>query len=124
MKYFADMFKRTFDFYGKSTLREYWFSVLFYLLFAFCVGLIALAFVADINIFLRVSGALSSLYELILFLPMLSITIRRLHDAGKSGYYVLLSILPIIGTIILIYILCQPSVTPKKVQVWNMPNDE
>ena len=106
MTYFAEMFQRTLDFRGKSDLKQFWFAVLYYIIFGICVQFIALPFVLDFNVFYNVAMSVSSLYEMVLFLPLLSLTVRRLHDAGKSGYYVLLSLIPIVGTIILIIYLC------------------
>ena len=124
MKYFAEMFKRTFDFYGKSNLRQYWMAVLMYIVFGFFVELISMFFVMDFNLMMQVFTALLGLYELILFLPMLSLTIRRLHDTGRSGYWILLALLPIVGSLLLLCLLCQKSYVEQKINFWITPKQD
>lgn len=48
-------------------------------------------------------GALSGLYSLIVFLPGLAVSVRRLHDTGHSGWYYLLTFIPILGALFLLY---------------------
>jgi hypothetical protein len=54
-------------------------------------------------------GFLSTAYSLILFLPSLAVTVRRLHDINKSAWWVLLIFVPIIGFIVLVIYLCTNS---------------
>ena len=51
----------------------------------------------------------SLIYSLIELVPSLCLRIRRLHDIGKSGYYLLIALIPIIGVIILIVYFCYDS---------------
>lgn len=117
MKEFKAMFYRAFDYKGKSTVKEFWFAVLFTVLFAVLMICLALPFLADIQLFIPVASSLISLYEIVIFIPLLSLTIRRLHDAGKSGWWLLLSFFLFAGTIFLIYYLCQPSTA--RYNVWS-----
>lgn len=48
-------------------------------------------------------GALSGLYTLIVFLPGLAVSVRRLHDTGHSGWNYLLTFIPILGALFLLY---------------------
>ena len=57
-------------------------------------------------------GGLSGLYSLAVLLPTLGLAVRRLHDIGKSGWWILVAFVPILGWIYLIYLYCQPSTTP------------
>lgn len=50
------------------------------------------------------------LWNLIICLPSLAVTVRRLHDAGHSGWYYLISMIPLIGVILLLVALCTDSV--------------
>ena len=84
-KYYKDMFTKTFDFKGKSSVAEYWSCVLFNIIFSSLIVLVGLPFVFDWALFLKLSDSLSGIYNLIVFLPMLALTIRRLHDAGLSS---------------------------------------
>ena len=49
------------------------------------------------------------IFPLIFLISIISVTIRRLHDTGRSGYYILLGLIPIIGEIILIIFLSEDS---------------
>ena len=53
-----------------------------------------------------VSPKLSMLYSLLIFIPALAVTVRRLHDVGKSGWFLLISFIPIIGAIWLLILFC------------------
>ena len=54
-------------------------------------------------------GVLSAIYGLILFIPYLAIGVRRLHDIGKSGWWMLVGLVPFLGALVLIYFMVQPS---------------
>ena len=54
-------------------------------------------------------GTITTIVTILLFLPGLGVHIRRLHDVGKSGWWVLLQIVPLIGTLVLLYFLVKPS---------------
>lgn len=93
------------DFKGRARRQEYWMFVLINILISIALGVIdgvlGLNFGEDGN------GFLSTIYGLIVFLPSLAVTVRRLHDYGKSGWWYLLILLPIIGWIILFIWLCK-----------------
>ena len=57
------------------------------------------------------ANSLTSIYSLAVLLPAIGVTVRRLHDADKSGWLVLLGLIPFIGTIIL-FIICITPGTP------------
>ena len=52
-------------------------------------------------------SVLSSIYSIALLLPALAVAVRRLHDIGKSGWWLLLAFIPIVGWIILIIFYCK-----------------
>ncbi len=82
------------EFNGRAARPEFWWFVLA----QFVVGLI-------LNM---VSQTLGGLFSLALLVPSLAVGARRLHDIGKSGWFQLLALIPIIGWIILIYWAAQP----------------
>lgn len=97
-------FKGYVDFNGTATRPAFWYFVLFYI-----IALIV-AVVIDSVLF----GAPAFLYfavSLGLLLPNLAVSIRRLHDMGKSGWWLLIAFVPIVGLIVLIYFYVQPSKT-------------
>lgn len=68
-----------------------------------------LALVIDEDVISLSLLAVSFLYSIVSFLPMLSAAVRRLHDVGKSGAYMFISFIPFIGCLILLYFLCKKS---------------
>lgn len=102
-------------FSGRATRPEFWWWVLFVLLVGAVTNVIDGALIAPIlgfGAFEENAGQpLSVLVGLGLLLPSLAVSVRRLHDIGRSGWWVLIGLVPIIGTIILIYWYVQPSST-------------
>lgn len=82
------------NFTGRARRSEYWFFVLFSAIISFILQLIDYALFGIESI-----GWISLLYGLAVFIPGLAVSVRRLHDVGKSGWYYLLILLPIIGWI-------------------------
>ena len=86
MDYFIGALKKYADFTGRARRKEYWMFLLFY--FLFLIGFAVIDFVLSTEIFL-------SLFTFALFIPMISVTTRRLHDTGRSGWWQLISFLVI-----------------------------
>ena len=55
------------------------------------------------------NSVLAGLYSLAILLPSLAVGARRLHDTGRSGWWLLISLIPLIGSIILLVFMCQES---------------
>jgi uncharacterized membrane protein YhaH (DUF805 family) len=115
-----DPLRRYATFSGRSQRREFWLFILFVVV----VGAVARAvdhtlgfdpahvYEDDLFAFGRVFpvhvlfyGPISFLSGALLFLPTLAVTIRRLHDADRSGWWVLIQIIPIIGTLVMLIFL-------------------
>lgn len=92
-------YNRYTDFNGRSTRAEYWYVVLYLLIVGVILGL-----------FGKFGMWLTYIFALVNLVPNIAIAIRRMHDIGKSGWWILISLIPVIGTIWYI-ILC---VTPSK----------
>ncbi|MCR5455054.1 MAG: DUF805 domain-containing protein [Bacteroidales bacterium] len=84
------------DFEGRARRREYWMFFLFNFLIA-----MVLSFLATKTESMLVN-IVSTLYSLAVLLPGIAVGIRRLHDTGKSGWYLLIGLIPFVGAIILI----------------------
>ena len=82
------------DFSGRATRSEYWWFVLAYFILAMVTG-----FIHEYLYFLVV---------LVFLVPMISAGVRRLHDIGKSGWLLLLGLIPLVG-LVLIYFMVQPT---------------
>jgi uncharacterized membrane protein YhaH (DUF805 family) len=89
-------------FSGRATRSEYWFFTLFYSLVILATFWLSIIFDNELFAFLTLAIWLA------LFLPAISVLVRRLHDTGKSGWWYWLSLVPF-GAIVVIVFLCQPS---------------
>ncbi len=94
MDWYLKVIKNYVGFSGRARRTEYWMFVLFNFIISAVLGI--LQYMADMG------TLLTALYSLALFLPGLAVSFRRLHDTGRSGWWVLISFIPIIGAIILI----------------------
>ena len=101
--YLDPITKHYFDFQGVTGRRAFWMFVLFNFV---------IAVVLNIVLGLIHLGPLAGLYSLAVLLPSLGLAVRRLHDIGKSGWWLLVGLVPILGAIYLIYLYCQPTTTP------------
>jgi len=100
MNWYLDVLRQYSVFTGRARRKEYWMFVLINMI----VG-------AIINVIQSVIGMdppyISMLYSLAVLLPSIAVAVRRLHDTERSGWWLLLSLIPIIGTIVIIVFLCQ-----------------
>lgn len=103
-------FKNYAVFTGRSSRSEYWFVVLANFLIILTGYILVIpaminSVFSDSAAFMTVITIISiiamAIYELICFIPNLSLGIRRLHDIGKSGWSLLVGLIPIVGAVIL-----------------------
>jgi uncharacterized membrane protein YhaH (DUF805 family) len=88
------------DFSGRARRSEYWWFVLFYVLVYIVAAIIDGVLGTNFVVILAWLG---------LLLPGLAVGVRRLHDTSKSGWFILLGLIPIIGGIILLIFYVQDS---------------
>lgn len=88
------------DFSGRARRKEYWMFCLFNFLASFAFGFID--GILGTTLF-------SVIYTLLVFIPSLSVCVRRLHDVGKSGWMYLMILIPIVGAIWLLVLFCKDS---------------
>jgi uncharacterized membrane protein YhaH (DUF805 family) len=93
------------NFRGRAARSEFWFWILFTVL----GGLVAEIF--DFALFSAVTGhsPLTDIFQLGTFLPGFAVAIRRLHDNDRSGWWLLLGLVPLVGMIVLIVWWCTKS---------------
>lgn len=99
MNWYLDAWKNYFTFTGRSRRKAYWMFVLF--------NIIALVLANFIDNALGLAGQngygpLTTIYGLAVFIPGLALAVRRLHDTGRSGWWMLIALLPVIGGIVLL----------------------
>jgi len=105
MKWFVFALQRYAVFSGRSQRSEYWYFLLFYLLVY-----VAFLFVdALIGMYSKTAGIglLSGVFSLAMMIPSLAVSVRRLHDTGRSGWWVLIGLVPLIGAIVLLVFFAQ-----------------
>jgi uncharacterized membrane protein YhaH (DUF805 family) len=118
MNWYLAVLKNYAGFTGRARRKEYWMFVLFNLIFAF--GALILDNVLGIAIDGVGYGPLYLIYLLAMMIPSLAVAVRRLHDVGKSGWMILISFIPLIGTIWLLVLLVSDS-TPGENQYGANP---
>jgi uncharacterized membrane protein YhaH (DUF805 family) len=90
MKYYLKVLQNYANFNGRARRAEYWYFVLFNVIFAFAA--MFLDNVAGLANDLTGYGPIYGLYALFAFLPGLAVGVRRMHDVGKSGWFILIPI--------------------------------
>ena len=107
MNYYLQALKNYATFTGRARRKEYWMFLLFNMIFAF------LAFGIDMAIGSSLDGLgygfVYMLYSLAMFIPGLAVAVRRLHDVGKSGWMLLVGLIPLIGAIWLLVLMVTDS---------------
>ncbi len=99
-EYFLDPIQNHYmDFEGRARRKQYWMFFLFNIAISFAITIV-IGIVSD-----SLASGISALYSLALLLPGLGLGVRRLHDTGKSGWFLLIALIPLLGIFILIYFL-------------------
>ena len=93
MHWYLKVLKQYAVFSGRASRQEYWMFFLFNFIFAFVLelisGLLSSAVKTD-------QSVLSTIYQLAVFLPSLAVGVRRMHDTGHSGWWLLLPIVNLV----------------------------
>jgi len=95
MEWYLLVLRDYFVFDGRSRRMEYWMFVLINLLVSFAIMLL--------ERLIGLTGVLSGLYALFIFIPSLAVSVRRLHDTEHTGWWMLLLFIPLIGPLVFLY---------------------
>ena len=99
MSWFIEALRKYAVFSGRSRRKEYWFFVLFVVVISIVLttidGLIG-AYDRSMGV-----GLLSTIFSLAILIPSIAVSVRRLHDIDRTGWWVLISLVPLIGWIVL-----------------------
>ena len=103
MNWYLTVLKKYATFQGRARRKEYWYFALVNLIISFALGftdgiLIAMG-VIEVEVFWVI-------YWLATLIPNLAVSVRRLHDIDKSGWWLLLNVIPLIGQIVLFVFAC------------------
>ena len=91
MDWYLNCWTKYATFAGRARRKEYWMFVLWNAIFAFGVGVL--------DALVGGGGVLFTLFSLAYLLPWLSVNVRRLHDTDRSGWWILVSFIPLVGGI-------------------------
>jgi uncharacterized membrane protein YhaH (DUF805 family) len=101
MNWYLKVLKNYVGFEGRARRTEYWMFVLF--------NFLAAIVLAILEYLLGLESVLTVLYSLAILLPSLAVAVRRLHDTGRSGWWILINLVPFVGGIILLVFMCLDS---------------
>jgi uncharacterized membrane protein YhaH (DUF805 family) len=100
LSWYLEALKKYAVFSGRSRRTEYWYFVLFNVIVSIVLGLID-ALLGTGGPYTG-AGLLSGIYGLAVLIPTLAVTVRRLHDIDRTGWWILIGLVPLIGGIVLL----------------------
>lgn len=103
MSCYLDVLTRYAEFSGRARRKEFWLFAVVNFLVTLVFGFIDLALglvSEEAGI-----GLLSGLYSLAVLIPYLAVTVRRLHDTGRTGWWLLIGLIPLLGPIVLLVLM-------------------
>ena len=101
MNWYLEVIRKYAEFTGRARRSEYWMFALINFIICFVLGFIESA--------IGMAAVLSGIYSLAVLIPGIAVAIRRMHDTNRSGWWWLISLVPIVGVIVLIVFLAQDS---------------
>jgi len=100
MQWFMTALQKWADFSGRARRREYWFFVLIYVVIYIVLTVVDMM-VGLLNAATGI-GILGGLFALAMLIPSISVGVRRLHDTDRSGWWLLIALIPVIGALVLL----------------------
>ncbi len=100
MNWYIEVLKKYAVFQGRARRKEYWYFVLFSTIISVILIFID-GFIGTLDVEAGI-GLLSGVYGLAVLIPSIAVAVRRLHDTDRSGWWILIALIPILGTIVLI----------------------
>ena len=114
MNWYLAVLKKYAEFNGRARRQEYWMFFLFNIIFGIAASILDFIF-GTISVF-------NTIYSLAVLIPGIAVSVRRLHDTGKSGWMLLLALIPIIGWIWLLVLMVSDS-TPGENEYGKNPKE-
>lgn len=100
MNWYLEVLKKYAVFSGRARRKEYWFFILFNIIISLVLGVID-GFTGSYNEAAGL-GLLGGIYSLAVLIPGIAVTVRRLHDTGRSGWWFWIVLVPVIGALVLL----------------------
>lgn len=107
MNWYLEVLKKYAVFSGRARRKEYWFFVLFNIIISIVLAVIdgvTGSFSPEAGM-----GLLRGIYTLAVLIPGIAVSVRRLHDTERSGWWLLIALVPLIGAIVLLVFMVQDS---------------
>jgi len=110
MNWYLKVLKKYAVFNGRARRKEYWYFALFNILISILLGIIDGIIIVSSGLDPNTSiGFLGLIYSLAVLIPGIAVSVRRLHDTERTGWWILINLIPIIGWIIFIIFAIQDS---------------
>jgi uncharacterized membrane protein YhaH (DUF805 family) len=109
VNWYLDALTRYAQFDGRARRTAYWMFTLITTLVAIALGFIDAALGLEIGPAKADVGVLGILYALLVLVPSIAVAVRRLHDTNRSGWWLLIAMVPLLGVIVLLVMLCLDS---------------
>ena len=106
MEWYIKVLKQYNDFKTRARRKEYWLFTLFSVIISSILTLIDNNLGTEFN---TGTGLFGGIYSLLILVPTLAVSVRRLHDIGESGWMLLVALIPLIGAIWLLILFCKDS---------------
>lgn len=100
MNWYLEVLKKYSAFSGRARRKEYWVFLLFNIVISVALAVIDGAtgtFSEEMGL-----GLLGGVYALAVLIPSIAVSVRRLHDTDRSGWWLLLAVVPVLGAIVLL----------------------
>ncbi|MEP7045021.1 MAG: DUF805 domain-containing protein [Dokdonella sp.] len=104
MDWYVGVLKQYFAFEGRARRKEYWMFTLINVIIS--IVLMGVDHVLGTLSATSGIGLLGGIYALAVLLPSLAVSVRRLHDTDRSGWWLLICLVPLIGGIVLLVFMC------------------
>ena len=118
MNWYLEVLKKYAVFDGRARRKEYWMFFLFNIIISIVLGIID--GVVGTSGATGSIGLLGGLYTLAVLIPGIAVAVRRLHDTSRSGWWILIGLIPLVGAIVLIVFMVQDG-TPGENQFGKNP---
>lgn len=128
---YVDFWKNYVNFSGRTSRENYWWAILCNIIVSVLLSILVALFGAIVPVLSFIPVTLTNIFNLAIIIPTLAVAVRRFHDINKPWYYLLFSLIPLVGMIILIVYFCQAGdlganqygANPVSTNNENSPND-
>jgi uncharacterized membrane protein YhaH (DUF805 family) len=109
VNWYLEVLTKYADFSGRARRQEYWMFCLINVIVSLAIGFAAGLVGGMLGVSQNIVMTIAMLYSVAVFVPSLAVGVRRLHDTGRSGWWLLIVLVPLIGVIALFVFAVQDS---------------